>query len=119
MAEYFGIFRDEGKMKQGLSLLDDLRERCAAVAVGNHGSVYNQALIQFLELEGMLLLAESVGRGALMRRESRGSHARTDYPKRDDEQFMAQTIARLKDGNIAISTAPVTTGMFEPKERVY
>lgn len=79
----------------------------------------NQALIQFLELEGMLKIAEVVANGAIQRKESRGSHTRTDYPNRDDENYLKHTLTFLNNGNIGISYKPVILGMFEPKERVY
>ena len=79
----------------------------------------NQALIRLLELENMLLLAEVVAYGAINREESRGSHTRTDYPKRDDKRFLNHTITLIQDGKINISNKPVNLGMFELKERVY
>jgi succinate dehydrogenase / fumarate reductase flavoprotein subunit len=70
-------------------------------------------------MEGMLTLAEVVALGALSREESRGSHTRTDYPRRDDSRFLKHTLATWKDGEVAITYTPVTLGMFEPEERVY
>jgi succinate dehydrogenase/fumarate reductase flavoprotein subunit len=67
----------------------------------------------------MLKIAEVVARGAIKRKESRGSHMRTDHPDRDDENFLKHTIIGLEDKNLDINYKPVTLGMFEPKERVY
>jgi succinate dehydrogenase / fumarate reductase flavoprotein subunit len=67
----------------------------------------------------MARVAESVGLGALYRRESRGSHFRTDFPKRDDEGFLQHTIATLRNGGLLISYSPVRMGTFEVKEREY
>jgi succinate dehydrogenase / fumarate reductase flavoprotein subunit len=119
MFERFGIFRDRDQMETGLSEIMALNERSQDVVIRNKGEVFNQALVRFLELEGMLLLAEVVARGALGRTESRGSHTRTDYPERDDEQFLAHTIARFREGKIALEYRPVRLGMFEPGERGY
>ena len=79
-----------------------------------------QALVRFLELEGMLVLAEAVARGALARKESRGSHTRTDHSERDDRPFPKHTLVGCGDETMYISYKPVTLGMFEPsEERVY
>jgi succinate dehydrogenase / fumarate reductase flavoprotein subunit len=119
MFAHFGIFRSEPVMEAGLAKILALQERAAAASVGNKAPVFNQALVRLLELEGMLSLAEVVARGAILRRESRGSHTRTDYPDRDDTEFLVHTLACRSDGGTVIDYAPVTLGMFEPKERVY
>jgi succinate dehydrogenase / fumarate reductase flavoprotein subunit len=119
MFGHFGIFRSEEGMKAGLSRLEHLKERFTHVHVKNKNRIFNQALIRLLEVEGMLLIAEVVALGALYRRESRGSHTRTDYPSRDDGRFLAHTLARLHDGAIDLAYEPVRLGMFEPQERVY
>jgi succinate dehydrogenase / fumarate reductase flavoprotein subunit len=115
----FGVFREESKMKRGLAELADLRDRFTRVYVDDRGRAFNYALINALELEGMLDIAESVGLGALRRRESRGSHARTDYTTRDDENFLRHTMAYRRDGRVEIEYKPVTLGRFPVKERTY
>ncbi len=119
MFEYFGIFRDERHMKEGISRLERLQERFERVHVKNKSRVFNQALIRLLELEDMLLLAAVLAQSALRRRESRGSHTRTDFPARDDEHFLAHTLAHLRDSAIDLEYEPVRLGMFEPTEREY
>jgi succinate dehydrogenase / fumarate reductase flavoprotein subunit len=119
MFNKFGIFREEKKMLEGLNEIKKMQEQLSLVSPNNKERKLNHALIGFLELEGMLLLAESVARGALDRKESRGSHKRTDYPDRDDANFLKHTLAVLMDGKIDIFYKTVTLGMFEPKERVY
>ena len=119
MFEYFGIFRDERHMKEGISRLERLQERFERVHVKNKSRVFNQALIRLLELEGMLLLAAVLAQSALRRRESRGSHTRTDFPARDDEHFLAHTLAHLRNGAVEVEYEPVRLGMFEPTEREY
>ena len=119
MSSKFGIFRDEQQMQQGLGEIKKMQERISHVSPQNKERQLNQALVRFLELEGMILLAEAVARGALAREESRGSHTRTDYPERDDRNFLRHTLVGLRDETMYVSYKPVTLGMFEPRERVY
>ncbi|MGZ4934051.1 MAG: FAD-binding protein [Halobacteriota archaeon] len=115
----FGIFREKQTMQLGLDQIKKMQEKIASVSPQNKERKINQALIRFLELEGMLLLAEVVARGALAREESRGSHTRTDYPNRDDSNFLKHTLVGFRDETMYASYQPVTLGIFEPKERVY
>jgi len=119
MSNKFGIFREKQKMREGLDEIKKIQEQVGHVSLQNKERKLNQALIRFLELEGMLLLAETVARGALAREESRGSHKRTDYPERDDLNFLKHTLVGLRDGTMHVSYKPVTLGVFEPRERVY
>jgi succinate dehydrogenase / fumarate reductase flavoprotein subunit len=119
MFNNFGIFRDGQSMDEGLKEIKQLQETLTKLSPNNKDRAVNQTLIQFLELEGMLNIAEVVAYGAIERKESRGSHTRTDHPERDDDHFLKHTLAALKDGNIDVKYKPVTLGMFEPKERVY
>ena len=96
-----------------------MQEQISHVSLQNKERKVNQALVRFLELENMLLLAESVARGALAREESRGSHTRTDFPERDDRNFLKHTLVGFRDEKMFVSYQPVTLGTFEPKERVY
>lgn len=119
MSSKFGIFREKMKMQEGLRQIKKLREQVSQISIQYKEREFNQALIRLLELEGMLLLAEAVAHGALAREESRGSHTRTDYPERDDLNFLKHTLVGLSDEIVHISYKPVKLGMFEPKERVY
>jgi succinate dehydrogenase / fumarate reductase flavoprotein subunit len=77
-------------------------------------------LLDVIELGYMLDLAEAITMGALQRKESRGAHAREDYPKRDDQNFLSHTMIRL-DGEKGpqIFTKPVAITRFQPQERKY
>jgi succinate dehydrogenase / fumarate reductase flavoprotein subunit len=119
MSNKFGIFREEQRMQQGLGEIKKMQERVSHASPQNKERQLNQALVRFLELEGMLLLAEAVARGALVREESRGSHTRTDYPERDDRNFLKHTLVGLRHETMDVSYKPVTLGVFEPRERVY
>ncbi len=119
MFHKFGIFRDNKAMKNGLLKIKNMQEEISQVSINNKDRAVNQALIRFFELEGMLQLAEVVAISALARKESRGSHTRTDYPLRDDTNFLKHTNVSLHGKKLDISYKPVRLGIFEPKERVY
>jgi succinate dehydrogenase / fumarate reductase, flavoprotein subunit len=119
MFNKFGIFRDGKNMEEGLNSIKNLQEKLSQLSPNNKNRAVNQTLIQLLELESMLKIAEVVAIGALERKESRGSHTRTDHPDRDDAHHLKHTLAVLRDDTIHIRYKPVTLGMFEPKERVY
>lgn len=119
MFEKFGIFRDHKKMIEGFEDIKQLQEQFSNSSLKNNEPKVNQALIQYLELEGMLKLAEVVAIGAIKRQESRGSHTRTDHPERDDENFLKHTLIQLTDGKLHVSYKPVILGKYQPKERVY
>lgn len=119
MFHKFGIFRDGQTMEKGLKDILKMEDKFSHLTINNKDLAVNQTLIQFLELEGMLKIAEVVARSAIKREESRGSHTRTDHPNRDDENYLKHTLIELKDEILDIYYKPVTIGMFEPKERVY
>jgi succinate dehydrogenase / fumarate reductase flavoprotein subunit len=119
MFDSFGVFREGTAMRSGLAEIEGLKERCASLTIDNKSRVFNYALTAALELEGMVAIAEAVALGAIKREESRGSHARTDFRKRNDEKFLKHTMAYLRDGKMEIEYAPVTLGKFPVKEREY
>lgn len=119
MFDHFGVYRVESEMRRGLDRVRDLKRRCENVYVESKSRVFNQALVYALELEGMMLAGEVAAMGALARNESRGSHARKDYPKRDDDNFLVHTMVQLRDGKVEIEYVPVRLGKFPVKERVY
>jgi succinate dehydrogenase / fumarate reductase flavoprotein subunit len=117
--DYFGVFREDSVMRTGLETLRRLKERCRDIGLRNAGGVFNLDLMRTLELEGMVDLALCVAEGALARTESRGSHARTDYPARDDEKWLVHTLAYFTPEGPRLEYVPVTLGPFEPQERKY
>jgi succinate dehydrogenase / fumarate reductase, flavoprotein subunit len=115
-----GVFRDEAGLRAAASQLAELRERYDRVAVGDKGRVFNQALTFALEVGFLLDCAEAVTRSALLRTESRGAHARTDFPERDDEQWLKHIVlSRRADGETDVSYLPVTITRWKPEVRVY
>lgn len=119
MFDHFGVFREEKKMSEGLEKIKSLTKKVAGIYINNKSRNFNQALVYALELEGMILIAETIAKGSLARKESRGSHARTDYQDRDDERFLKHTMAYYKNSITELEYSEVTLGRFPVKERVY
>jgi succinate dehydrogenase / fumarate reductase flavoprotein subunit len=113
------VYRTEGTLKQALSDVQALRERYRDVSVGDKGQRYNSDLLEAAELGFLLDLAEVLVTGALARTESRGGHAREDYPTRDDVNFMRHTMAYRTDGGIRLDYKPVVVTRYQPMERKY
>ncbi|MCH7740445.1 MAG: FAD-binding protein, partial [Chloroflexi bacterium] len=122
MTEGIGVFRDQASMEKADAKVDELRGKYPQVSVDNKGKVFNTDLIFALELDFMLDVAKSICQGALMRKESRGAHARTDMPDRDDENWLKHTHV-FKDpdgpGGVRLETSDVTITKWEPIERAY
>src|SRR2546425_7959992 len=96
------------------------RSRFGDLALADHSYTFNTELTAALELSYMLDVAEAIVQSALRRRESRGSHQRTDYPKRDDKEFLGHSLAyRTVDGPPRIEYLPVTITRWPPGQRVY
>ena len=119
MWDCFGIFRNEESMEKGMARIREIQSRMGSVSIDDKARCFNQALVEVMELEGMVRIAESVGLSALYRRESRGSHFRTDFPNRDDREFLKHTITTVREGGLLISYSPVRLGTFAVKEREY
>jgi succinate dehydrogenase / fumarate reductase flavoprotein subunit len=119
MTEGIGVFRDQASMETADAKVDEMRAKYAQVSVENKGKVYNTDLIFTLELDYMIDVAKTITQGALMRKESRGAHARTDLPDRDDENWLKHTNV-FKDGDgVRTETSDVTITRWQPVERVY
>ena len=119
MEEGAGIYRDEEKMQQACNALRTLRERFKNIIIEDRGTTFNTEVMNALELDYMLDVAEAVANSALKRTESRGSHTRTDFPKRDDANFLRHSLAfRTPDGP-RIEYLPVTITRWQPEERKY
>lgn len=114
------IYRTKQKLEKGVEEVMAIKEKFKKVRVHDTSAVFNTNLFQVLELRNMITLAETVTRGALAREESRGSHSREDFPKRDDAKWHKHSIFRMdSNGNIEVGTKPVTMGRYELQERTY
>jgi succinate dehydrogenase / fumarate reductase, flavoprotein subunit len=119
MFEHVGIFRTQEGMQQALDKVRELKQRYLNVRVQDHGKIFNTDLLNTWELGNLLDLAEIVTACALNRTESRGGHARDDFPKRDDANWLKHTLAWDENGSIRIGYKPVVITKYQPKERVY
>jgi succinate dehydrogenase / fumarate reductase flavoprotein subunit len=116
-----GVYRTEELLTECRDEVAVLRERARNLLVDDKGSRYNTDLGEAFELNFLLDCAEATVGSALARRESRGGHAREDFPDRDDTEWLKHTfIARdPTGGDLALTYKPVTITKFEPKARTY
>ncbi|WP_020662648.1 succinate dehydrogenase flavoprotein subunit [Amycolatopsis benzoatilytica] len=123
MDSHASVYRTEDTLKQALTDIQALKERYQRITVADKGKRYNTDLLEAVELGFLLELAEVLVVGAIARKESRGGHAREDYPNRDDTNFMRHTMAyKQGDGlssDIRLDYKPVTFTRYEPMERKY
>ncbi|MFD6072179.1 MULTISPECIES: succinate dehydrogenase flavoprotein subunit [Amycolatopsis] len=123
MDSHASVYRTEDTLKQALTDVQALKERYSRITVTDKGKRYNTDVLEAVELGFLLELAEVLVVGALARKESRGGHAREDYPNRDDTNFMRHTMA-YKEGegltaDVRLDYKPVTFTRYEPMERKY
>jgi len=121
MTKNVSVFRTEEMMAEAVADLKEIREQYARnVQIDDKGKQFNTDLLEAWELGCLLELAEVTAVSALARPESRGAHARDDYPKRDDAEWLKHTFCFKEDeGKYRLEYKPVTLGRYEPKERVY
>ncbi len=115
------VVKSGPRLEQSLETLGSLRERYSKIRLSDSGMWTNQTLAYARAVGDMLVIAEAITRGGLERQESRGSHYRTDFTERDDDRFLATTIATFdpQTGGSKISFEKVETPLVEPRKRTY
>ena len=127
MQAHCAVFRDEGHMAEGAKKIAAVYESLGDIQVNDRSLIWNTDLIEALELENLLQQSIVSLSSALNRKESRGAHAREDFPDRDDKNWMKHTLAWLqKDGSVELGDRPVVmttltsdVESIPPKKRVY
>ena len=114
-----GIYRTQTSLQTTCATLATLKDRFKNVYLDDRSVSFNTELTTAIELEFMLELAQSLAHSALMRTESRGSHQRTDFPARDDKNFLKHSLAYRTDAEPRIGYKDVTITRWPPGERVY
>jgi succinate dehydrogenase / fumarate reductase flavoprotein subunit len=128
MQNYAAVFRTQETLQQGVGLIDEARKQYLDIAVNDRSLIWNSDLVEALELASMLDQAVVTMHAAENRQESRGAHAREDFPNRDDENWMKHTLTWLdgQTGKVTIDYRPVNNytltnevEYIKPKARVY
>ncbi|MDY6937128.1 MAG: succinate dehydrogenase/fumarate reductase flavoprotein subunit [Cyanobacteriota bacterium] len=119
MSEHCGVFRRDEVMRQGIQELEKLQEQAQQVYLDDKGTLWNTEIIEAMELNSLMVVAQTILTSALNRRESRGAHSREDFTSRDDENFLQHTLAYYSPAGIEIGGMQVNLSMFEPQERKY
>ncbi|MDX8376595.1 MAG: succinate dehydrogenase flavoprotein subunit [Mariprofundales bacterium] len=123
--QHFGVYRTGEEMQNGKNALVKVRQRFADTVIEDKARIFNTELIEALEMENLLLVAEATAASALARTESRGAHAREDYPDRDDIDWLKHSMAAM-DANggirlryVPVRMQPLAVDSFPPTKRVY
>jgi succinate dehydrogenase / fumarate reductase flavoprotein subunit len=119
MTEQCSVFRNGQTLEQALAQIRHLKKRFSNLSLTNKSRVFNYELQEALELNNMLRTAEVIVYSALMRRESRGAHFRSDYPERNDEEWLKHTFVNETSTGFKESYKPLATGRFTPEKRSY
>jgi len=119
MMEKVGIFRNDADLAQAVGKIKELRDRYREVRVQDGSRRFNTDLLGLLELGNLLDISYLTAAAARERTESRGAHARDDYPARDDARWLRHSLAWLKDGRVRTDSRPVDVSTWAPKPRAY
>jgi succinate dehydrogenase / fumarate reductase flavoprotein subunit len=119
MTAQCGVFRTGAGLENVKATIADLKTRYQNVAITDKTKKFNTELLEALELGYLLDLAEATAFSAAARTESRGAHAREDFPNRDDKNWLKHTLIARKQGKLELSYKPVVITRYQPKERKY
>lgn len=119
MDENAGIERNQKGLEKGLQDIANAREEFEQIGLTDQSLIFNTEFISLLELDNMLNVSEAVLRSALSRVESRGSHSRTDFQKRDDQKFLKHLLIEKSESGMMVKDMPVTITKYPPTERKY
>jgi len=119
MMENVGVYRNEKDMSLAVEKIKELRRQYKEIRIQDTNKSFNTNLLDILELGNLLTLSLVTAESARIRKESRGAHAREDYPERNDADWLKHTLAVLDGEGVRTSYKLVDTSIWEPKPRVY
>ncbi|MGZ9032220.1 MAG: succinate dehydrogenase flavoprotein subunit [Burkholderiaceae bacterium] len=122
MQAHCGVFRTAALLDEGVRKINELAERASNVAIADKSKVFNTARIEALELENLVETARATVGSAAARTESRGAHARDDFPERDDGKWLRHSLFYSEGSRMEykpVNMKPLTVPTFEPKKRTF
>ncbi len=122
MQNYFGVFRRGDYMEKGVAALNDIREKIENLHLKDKSAAFNTNRVEAIELQNLFEVAEATAISSLQRTESRGAHAREDYPDRDDENWLCHSLYDPTTkilGKRHVNFEPSQVEAFPPKVRTY
>ena len=119
MDKYVAVFRDEDGLQTALETVRRLKDEAQSVAIDDKGTVFNQDVLGALELQFMLDNAEAIVISAIERKESRGAQFRTDFPERNDDEWLKHINVSANGADPELTYSPVTMTQWQPQERTY
>ena len=122
MQEHCGVFRFPDLLKEGVAKINEISERVEHTEIKDKSKVFNTARVEALELNNLVEVALATMVSAEARNESRGAHAREDFPKRDDDKWLKHTLYFSEGQRLdykPVRLKPLTVESFPPKARTY
>jgi succinate dehydrogenase / fumarate reductase flavoprotein subunit len=122
MQKHCGVFRTQTLLDEGVQQINAIAERVKGVAIQDHSKVFNSARVEALELDNLIEVAKATIVSAAARNESRGAHAHSDFPERDDQKWLRHSLWYSEGNRLdykPVTLKPLTVESFPPKARTF